>query len=417
MLLTFVSGAFAQNRIYMNRHKFYDTTKVENFQKIKRKRLTVDVDTTYGMVIDAWGGECFMNIKLPKALIKRATFYESGNFNGKPYLRYGSNLLRMRMYVNKGGNFEFDAKIRSKLPNGRHEIPFIIQTQGLVFAYQDTLMDSVKSFCFRADSVIGSYAVYHNSKRDNVTYADGYQENYGTGKAFHLYRPKVWDNLGDTTWGTLRIDTTLGRMFIGVDSTWLANAVYPVTIDPDIGITSDGGTDIFVTDGYTKVVMYKINNHIATSGGTLDSVGIWMNAIFSRTGDSLSVAVYRRGSTKTLTTLVDSASWGQTITSGLHLYTASNISGSISTNDTLIVGATLINNNESSNMRNRYDGALGNFGDNIRRTTDTDLLWQANLGSYSITGGRTYSWFASYTVSGGGSTTPPRRRKALLKGE
>ncbi|GAG00289.1 unnamed protein product, partial [marine sediment metagenome] len=77
--------------------------------------------------------------------------------------------------------------------------------------------------------VIGSYAVYHSSKRDN---------KYKTGKAFHIYRPKIIDANDEWVWGVMNISNSV--LSITIDQDWLNNAVYPVTVDPTFGYTSEG---------------------------------------------------------------------------------------------------------------------------------------------------------------------------------
>ncbi|GAJ07831.1 unnamed protein product, partial [marine sediment metagenome] len=65
--------------------------------------------------------------------------------------------------------------------------------------------------------VIGSYAVYHSSKRDN---------KYKTGKAFHIYRPKIIDANDEWVWGVMNISNSV--LSITIDQDWLNNAVYPI---------------------------------------------------------------------------------------------------------------------------------------------------------------------------------------------
>lgn len=239
-------SVFGQDGPRINRHKFYDTTPQEDFQKINRRRLTIDVDST-GIAMYAWGDECYFKINLLDRMLINADFYEQGERNGRPYIKYGNSRYRFRMYVNQGGNFEFDAIIRSN-PNNRWRIPFNIETQGLRFSYQDTLSDIEKADgAIRPDSVVGSYAVYHASQKGNFNRADGTVDNYGTGKAFHIFRPLVWNSIGDTVYGFIEINEARTRMAIGVDSTWIAeqdSAAYPIFIDPTFGITSIGGTNI-----------------------------------------------------------------------------------------------------------------------------------------------------------------------------
>lgn len=88
----------------------------------------------------------------------------------------------------------------------------------------------------RPDNVIGSYAVYSKSKRDHLQGAT----NYGTGKLFHIYRPKAIDAVGNEVWAIL--DYQKGNLSVTVPQAFLDTAVYPVTVDPTFGYTSIGAT-------------------------------------------------------------------------------------------------------------------------------------------------------------------------------
>ncbi len=273
LLLSSVT-ALGQNRTRIHRHKLYDTLDVRNTtpemrRKVRNRRLTVDIDSS-GIAMYAWGNECYFKINLLDRMLINANFYEQGMRNGHPYVKYGNNRFRFRMFINQAGSFEFDAIIRSKSPNGRYKIPFNIDSRNLSFYYQDTLTQAqLEEGFYRPDSVVGSYAVYHSSKRGNHIYPGGVERNYGTGKAFHVYRPKVWDAAGDTIWGFVEIDTIIDRAWIGVDSTWKANAVHPVTIDPVIGNTIVGGTAYADFDNFCWSAYSSRHKHQA---GPTDSI-------------------------------------------------------------------------------------------------------------------------------------------------
>jgi hypothetical protein len=74
----------------------------------------------------------------------------------------------------------------------------------------------------------GSYAVY---KKETFI-------GEGTGKLCHIHRPEILDSQGRRCWGDLFI--TGNRLCIVIPETWLANAVYPVIVDPIIGLSSLG---------------------------------------------------------------------------------------------------------------------------------------------------------------------------------
>lgn len=83
---------------------------------------------------------------------------------------------------------------------------------------------------------VGSYAVYSKTKRNHEVG----KTNYGTGKLFHIYRPKAIDANGSTTWASLSMNDKTGVLSVTVPQEFLDGAVYPVTVDPTFGYTSIG---------------------------------------------------------------------------------------------------------------------------------------------------------------------------------
>jgi hypothetical protein len=74
----------------------------------------------------------------------------------------------------------------------------------------------------------GSYAVY---KKETMI-------GEGTGKLCHIHRPEIIDARGRRCWGILAV---VGDMLhITIPEKWLADAKYPVVVDPTIGTTTVG---------------------------------------------------------------------------------------------------------------------------------------------------------------------------------
>lgn len=114
-----------------------------------------------------------------------------------------------------------------------------ISTKELDFFYQPELTaDEIAEGAERPENVVGSYAIYHSSKRDNIV---GGKE-YKTGKALHIYRPEAVDADGNKAWCELYIDSKAGLLTVTVPEKFLAKAAYPVVVDPTFGYTSIGGT-------------------------------------------------------------------------------------------------------------------------------------------------------------------------------
>lgn len=78
-------------------------------------------------------------------MLINANFYETGTYNNAPYMRYGNDNFRFRMYINDGGNFEFDAKILNKSSKGRRSqlmIGSFVTFYGLITPSNACLFDA-----------------------------------------------------------------------------------------------------------------------------------------------------------------------------------------------------------------------------------------------------------------------------------
>ena len=147
------------------------------------------------------------------------------------------------------GCFEYELILNS-IPDN-NVFTFEILSEGLEYYYQPALNAEGENNCnathcweeykelekeriitgHRPENVVGSYAVYHESKRDN---------KYRAGKVFHIYRPKIIDYNGDWIWAEMNI--TNNKMIITIDNRWLERAAYPVIIDPTFGKKTVGGS-------------------------------------------------------------------------------------------------------------------------------------------------------------------------------
>jgi hypothetical protein len=83
------------------------------------------------------------------------------------------------------------------------------------------------------DILRGSYAVY---KKEGVINAPAY--HVGTGKLCHIHRPRIIDARGRRVWGDIWIDR--GVMTMIIPEWWLADAKYPVVVDPVVGSSVAG---------------------------------------------------------------------------------------------------------------------------------------------------------------------------------
>ncbi len=198
-----------------------------------------------------WGDEAYLNVEVPEADIPAqgrsvglqgdivnwesasigAGFYKKEKRETKAKDR---NNKEHSFVSSENGSFEFEIVLYEQPKSNVIILP--IQTKGLKFYYQGPLTDKEKDEgIVRPDDVAGSYAVYHESKKDG---------KYSTGKAFHIYRPRIIDANGKGIWGELNIDTEAQALKITISPTWLGNAAYPVVVDPEFGYTSIGASAI-----------------------------------------------------------------------------------------------------------------------------------------------------------------------------
>ena len=151
-------------------------------------------------------------------------------------------------------------------------VSFDIETKGLAFYYQPELtQEEIDEGAFRPENVIGSYAVYHESKQGD--YSPMGLKNYRAGKAFHIYRPKIIDSAGTEVWGELNITDNL--LTVTIPQEFLDNAVYPVRHAAGLtfGYESIGGSLWDV--GYNNLIGSSFANTAGSGDG--DKITVHIN--------------------------------------------------------------------------------------------------------------------------------------------
>jgi len=102
--------------------------------------------------------------------------------------------------------------------------------------------------------VVGSYAVYHSTKRNNIVGGMEYQ----TGKAFHIYRPHAVDADGVKVW--CELDITEGELTVTVPEDFLNKASYPVVVDPTFGYSSVGASSFSLGGESDGIKRYELSD-------------------------------------------------------------------------------------------------------------------------------------------------------------
>lgn len=158
------------------------------------------------------------------------------------------------------GGLEFEIILYERPIN--NIVTFSIETKGLKFTKQIDPKDlpaNIRDMVDPPDNVIGSYAVYHKYQKHDLSKIGG--QNYKTGKAFHIYRPKIEDSDGNWTWGDLNIDTTAKVLTVTIPQEFLDNAIYPIkhAAGLTLGYTSIGGTPVGFAGSGTAIYSYGGN--------------------------------------------------------------------------------------------------------------------------------------------------------------
>lgn len=321
------------------------------------------------------------------------------------------------------GGFEFEFELPEKPATNKFDMT--IQTKGLRFIYCNISDDAAQKYIDQMTKVAkdypeakitipasieeaklqigpenthGSYAAYHDSKRDN---------DYKTGKAFHIYRPKAIDKEGNWTWCEIKIDTDTGILSITVPQDFLDKAAYPVLVDPTFGSTTAGAYgagSFFVSDqspsgrvtANDSVSIDKITAYTCrTNDGTVNTKAY----ILSGTGTS-NVPILTNGWTPGVALTSNSFYW-QDFT--------------YSTKPTVVNGngyrLGIVGDNGFPGIRIRYDGTDGNV--------EIDYGWPYAQTETTWSSGNNYSNFVMSiyaTYTGGGVTTPSIRRQVILEG-
>jgi len=232
-------------------------------------------------------------------------------------IKYKEDKKEYHFYEVENG-YEFEIVLLEKPDT--NVITMDIESEGLNFYYQDALnieeADNPEvDYCtetecykdgeviiYRPENVVGSYAVYHSTKQGHILG----QKNYKTGKAFHIYRPKITDAVGNWAWEENNIEN--GKITITIPQEFLDNAIYPIrSTGETFGDTGIGGTETKTGSGGNWAVKF-------TSGVAGNAEHIRMYTKHDGDGGNVDYALYL-GSDKSLvanttaTVLPSSATW------------------------------------------------------------------------------------------------------------
>lgn len=207
-----------------------------------------------------WGDECFIKVSLPTT--KNILLIEEDD-----KVKWKDTDKEVHLYQ-KEESFEFEVVLKEKPKSNK--VVFDIETKGLRFTYQPELTQEAKDRGdIRPENVIGSYAVYHESKKNN---------KYKTGKAFHIYRPMVEDAVGNKEWCLMNVNKAINptKLTITIPQSFLDEAQYPIILDPTFGYSTHGSSWVSITSGMWAQ-RYGSAWEMPAGGGTVNWLKAYIN--------------------------------------------------------------------------------------------------------------------------------------------
>lgn len=265
--------------------------------------------------------------------------------------------------------FEFEIILQSRpLTNRFH---FRVDGHNADFHYQPPLTpEEIEQGYERPESIVGSYAVYHNTMRDG---------KYKTGKIGHIFRPHARDAAGDGLWCEFNKDlNATGILTVIVPQEFLDRAVYPVTVDPTVGYNTAGASSGSITNFQHRLWW---NNPITTGQAIVTGAHIHCRALGTGATNQIVISLYTKAGTVAGTTLaltspvinlpssVSPAQWVDVA-----------MSGALAAGSDYILGV-MAYNDVAFNLRLSYD-TLTPWGVS-KEKTETALVAPANLTGYT----------------------------------
>lgn len=258
------------------------------------------------------------------------------------------------------------------------------------FFYQPELTpEEIAQGDTRFENVVGSYAIYHKTKKDHRNGGT----NYGTGKIAHIYRPKAIDANGNEIWAELAYSN--GVLSVTVPQKFFDTAAYPVVVDPTFGYTSIGASasQIFVV---TTSNRWGQQIDAGTDSGTVTTVSA---AVATNGTRNVKTAIGEDDGSGSYTpmTYVERSIPSNGSVKTWYDWTYSYTMGQQATNNTYGVFIVGSGSGGGTTGTVAYDSTTGFYHNTngVTYSSDTDPL------STGGSTGRLYSIYATYTASGG----------------
>ena len=248
---------------------------LEDFTKLTVKRegfdeLDTEIKTAEPkLILNKWDKEVSLEISYPSEKLSTNKPNTIINEEAKKVTQNYGN-ISFDIYQIDNSSMEYMIILNSK-PKGDTIYLDLKGDENFDFYYQHALDSEMNNdSCnatdcqgtHRPENVVGSYAVYHKTNKNN---------EYKTGKAFHIYRPKIFDANNKSIWGYLHYDKEKHQLRVTIPQEFLDKATYPIKVDPTFGYTSIGATADSISGG-----MYGSKFSSISSAGTSDKLSVYL---------------------------------------------------------------------------------------------------------------------------------------------
>jgi hypothetical protein len=287
-------------------------------------------------------------------------------------------------------------------------LAFDIETEGLNFYYQPPLDEEGEKNCtptacyeeingqmatttYRPIDVVGSYAVYHETK--GGLDKTGAEKQYKTGKAFHIYRPHIIDANGKDAWADLHIDKKAGTYTVTIPQEFLDKAVYPIKSNDTFGYETAGSSgDQNIYDG--RITFDNADG----ADGTGDNITAYVRCDSGGSGGNLQYHLYDNNQDKVTNGITNE---NTSVENTSYEWISLDFSSSPDlTSQTYYLSAwSDVSGGPGGNLYIAYDDETGNdyWHDNSISAYNS---WPDQLTKDSTLSDRRLSIYATYTASG-----------------
>jgi hypothetical protein len=366
--------------------------------------------------------EVSFKIKTDNLLADVATKDKDLKFEGEK-IRFDTPKMSFEMYefTEGEGGYKFIWYLNEKpLTN---KVEFQLESSGLDFFYQPPLTQEYQNgyseefqkeivvsetqvkdldgnvLVERPENVVGSYAVYHQTK-GGMNDING--KEYKTGQMGMIYPSHLIDAEGKTGKAILTIDVANGTFTEEIPQNFLDKAVYPIRGNTSIGYETKGGSN-------TSYENFGQASDFPSADGTGIAINIWL--YIGNSTQTTYARIYNRTTTNTITNSNVSVTGitkdGTTVTT-INYSTAPNfVSG---------VEYMLAFSGQSIGGTHSVFYNAGDAGQSSIYTGGYSL--PSNSTSWTLDGGTNkYSIYATYTPAGGGATPNPQGEVQIQKGK